>query len=239
MARINELGTITARCPGCNGAFSSFEWLVQSKPYGSVRQVVEGHGSSRDRVYDYRLFRCAGCGRGGIGVTSSYNNDYPAYAKLESFYPECAESLALPKAVPDGIAREFREAERCMDAQCFRAAAGLFRSVLDKTLRANGCKVARGTSLAQQIDMAAKDGAITAARQRRAHEDIRALGNDVLHEDWVEINLEDVAVAQKYAQRILEDLYDDRETVLETLRAAGRVPLEDATTETSQAQPAR
>jgi hypothetical protein len=40
--------------------------------------------------------------------------------------------------------------------------------------------------LRDRIDEAAADGTITAARSRRAHEDIRVLGNDVLHEDWRE-----------------------------------------------------
>jgi len=43
------------------------------------------------------------------------------------------------------------------------------------------------TTLAERIDKAAADGAITAARSRRAHENIRVLGNDVLHDEWREV----------------------------------------------------
>ncbi|KVT00042.1 hypothetical protein WK47_26315 [Burkholderia ubonensis] len=59
------------------------------------------------------------------------------------------------------------------------------------------------------------------------------LGNDVLHEEWEPVSAGDVAAARQYAQRILEDFYDDRESVLKLLRAKGRVPDEDrpATTE--------
>lgn len=103
----------------------------------------------------------------------------------------------------------------------------MFRSVLDKTLRANGYKVKNGTTLEQQIDMAADDGAITQARKRRAHDEIRVLGNDVLHDEWHEIAQADVEAARHYAQRILEDFYDDRESVLKLLRGAGRTPDED------------
>jgi hypothetical protein len=103
----------------------------------------------------------------------------------------------------------------------------MFRSVLDKTLRANGYKVKNGTTLEQQIDMAAADGVITPARSRRAHEEIRVLGNDVLHDEWHEIAVEDVEAARHYAQRVLEDFYDDRNSVLTQLRSAGRVPDED------------
>jgi hypothetical protein len=108
-----------------------------------------------------------------------------------------------------------------------RAAAGMFRSVLDKTLRANGYKGKEGTTLKQQIDTAAADGVITEARKKRAHDEIRVLGNDVLHDEWHEIKEVDVELARHYSQRILEDLYDDRESVLALLRVAQRTPDED------------
>ena len=113
-----------------------------------------------------------------------------------------------------------------MAHHCIRAAAGMFRSVLDKTMRANGYKDGK-LNLRDQIEAAAKDGLITEARRRKAHDEIRVLGNDVLHDEWREIPLEDVQAAQHYAQRILEDFYDDREGVLKLLRAAKRVPEED------------
>ncbi len=141
--------------------------------------------------------------------------------------PEAKQRVRLPENVPESIVKEFREAEECLENGTIRAAAGMFRSVLDKTLRANGYKTSRGVSLAQQIDQAAKDGVITAARQRRAHDEIRVLGNDVLHEEWREVPEEDVEAARHYIQRILEDFYDDRESVLTILRAAKRVPVED------------
>jgi hypothetical protein len=94
-------------------------------------------------------------------------------------------------------------------------------------LRANGYKTNKGETLAAQIDEAAKDGVITASRQRKAHEEIRVLGNDVLHDEWHEIPKEDVEAARHYCQRILEDFYDDRESVIKLLRGASRVPDED------------
>jgi len=113
-----------------------------------------------DRV-DYRLFRCAGCGGGALGVVEYYGQHYRVKLALRSFHPEAKERLALPKSVPDGIVKEFREGELCLEAGCFLATARMFRSVLDKTLRANGYKDKRGTTLEQQIDMAANDGVIT------------------------------------------------------------------------------
>jgi len=98
-----------------------------------------------DRV-DYRLFRCAGCGGGALGVVEYYGHHYRVKLELRSFCPEVKERLALPKSVPDGVVKEFREGELCLEAGCFRATARMFRSVLDKTLRANGYKDKRGST---------------------------------------------------------------------------------------------
>jgi hypothetical protein len=167
---------------------------------------------------------------GALGMIQMYEarGDYPdRVQQLLLFLPEARERFQLPDSVPDGIQREFREAEICMEHGCTRAAAAMFRSVLDKTLRANGYRTKR-ERLETQIDEAAKDGVITQARKRRAHEDIRVLGNDVLHDEWHDISENDVEPAHRYTQRILEDLYDDRESVLNLLRQAGRVPIEDS-----------
>jgi hypothetical protein len=58
----------------------------------------------------------------------------------------------------------------------------------------------------------------------RAHEDIRVLGNDVLHDQWREINSSEFEISHRYTQRILEDLYDDRPSVLKLLASKGRKP---------------
>ncbi|MCA7892062.1 DUF4145 domain-containing protein [Burkholderia cepacia] len=149
--------------------------------------------------------------------------------ELLDFYPEANEAQQpLPKDVPEGIVREFREGESCANAGCYRAAAAMFRSVLDKALRASGYKIKKGTPLDQQIDLAAADGVITAARKKRAHEEIRTLGNYVLHEPWRVVSLNEVNTAREYAARLLHDLYDDRETVLAVLKEKGRIAEEAA-----------
>jgi len=127
----------------------------------------------------------------------------------------------LPKNVPLGIKKEFREAERCLEAKCFRAAAGLFRSVLEKTLKDNG--YTSRDSLFSKIESAHKDGVITKVRMEKAQNEIRVLGNDVLHDEWMEIEVGSVLESRHYCQRILEDLYDERSTVELILKKAKRL----------------
>jgi hypothetical protein len=98
----------------------------------------------------------------------------------------------------------------------------MFRSVLDKAMRANGYK-SEG-SLKDQIDAASDDGIITESRKIRAHSEIRVLGNDVLHDEWHAIPREDVEASRHYCQRILEDFYDDRPSVLKLIGKANRTP---------------
>lgn len=138
MARINDEGNIAARCPGCEGALSSFEWRTRKGQWGVIT-LNKTHPRWGSGLLDYRLFRCAGCGRGGLGVVFYDGGNYPGFHReLNSFHPEVRDRLILPKGVPAGIEKEFREGEKCLDSGCVRAAAGMFRSVLDKALRANG-----------------------------------------------------------------------------------------------------
>jgi hypothetical protein len=234
MAKINHLGNIIASCRGCSGSTSTFEYLYNGNQLGVVvDQISDRYSRGFQKVdWQFRLFRCAGCGMGGLGSIvmnkerASYPNDI---SKLLWFMPEAKQRLSIPKDTPKGIKNEFREGERCIEENCLRAASGMFRSVLDKTLRANGYKKSK-VNLAQQIDEASKDGVITESRRRRAHDEIRVLGNDVLHDEWRPIPEEDVEAARHYCQRILEDFYDERESVLKLLRESGKVPDEDKVT---------
>ncbi len=92
----------------------------------------------------------------------------------------------------------------------------MLRSTLEKTLKANGYTTSTDRTLRNlqnRIDAAATDGVITDARRKKAHEEVRVLGNDVLHDDWREVTSDDFEKAHHYVHRILEDFYDDPTTV--------------------------
>jgi hypothetical protein len=175
--------------------------------------------------WTYVLSQCAGCGLGGFAAVSDNGSGLDTY--LDDFYPFSIDSATLPPAVPADIQTEFREAEKCQGLGMNRAGSALFRSVLEKTLKANGYTKGNDPSLRdlqKRIDAAAADGVITQARQKKAHDDIRALGNDVLHDDWRVVTDAEVEDSHRYNQRILEDLYDDRPTVEAILISKGRLP---------------
>ena len=213
---VNNLA-VKARCPDCGGAVSLFDFRDPSREFGYV--LIDGNhqfaGKTFGRIH-WRLLRCSGCGRGGLAKI----HDSGSPNALESFHPRALLTAALPLTVPDGIVREYREAELCTSVEAWRAASALLRSTLEKTLTSNGYN--KGT-LQAKIDEAAGDGVITAARRQKAHDDIRVLGNEVVHDDWRPVTEDEVQSALHYAQRVLEDLYDDRAAVEQVLRAKGRI----------------
>ena len=80
----------------------------------------------------------------------------------------------------------------------------------------------KSNKLIHRIDAAAADTIITETRKKRAHENVRVLGNDILHDDWREVKQEEFDEARHYTQRILEDFYDDRSTVEALLKSKNR-----------------
>jgi hypothetical protein len=211
--------SVSAYCPTCE-AITSFD-LKSAEP-------IEGRYDYKGNTYTRVLFvfsQCARCGTGGLAKVP--DRGVLQTAVLEDFYPFSVDAAPLPSAVPIEIQAEFREAERCAAFGANRAASALFRSVLEKALKANGYTRSNDPSLRdlqKRIDAAGNDGVITDARRKRAHEDIRSLGNDVLHDDWRQITDEEVESSHRYSQRILEDLYDDRTTVEALLVSKSRIP---------------
>jgi len=210
---------VRARCPDCDGAVTTFEARKMGHSHDAV-MVINNHPQIDGQPYVstiYRGLRCAGCGRGAM-VVFAQKNDQKA---LIDFYPRSIATLAIPSAVPDDVKAELREAELTGSIGAWRAGSAMLRSTLEKTLKSNG--YTRG-NLASKIDEAAADGVITEARARRAHDDIRVLGNDVLHDEWRPVGQDEFDLAHRYTQRILEDLYDDRTSVESLLTAKNRLP---------------
>ncbi len=216
---ISPNGSVQASCQDCQGAVTTFETSFGGRELGHT--IINGLHAYSARNWNriiYQLMRCAGCGKGAVAKIHCNNHVYEGV--VESLSPPSVVTQKIPSSVPEGIKNEFREAEMCASYGMRRAASALFRSCLEKALKHNG--YIKGT-LEAKIDEAATDGVITEARRKRAHEDIRVLGNDILHDDWRDITSEELDQAHKYSQRVLEDLYDDRPTVEALLVAKKRI----------------
>ena len=231
--------TVLSRCPDC-AADTSFDSQGHGNSTMGTSIIGGPHmyaGVPYTRVL-WKALRCSVCNRGGIAKFHDRGTEQTAV--LEDFFPRAIEQATLPIAVPEDIAKEFREAELDASNGAFRSASAMLRSVLEKTLKKNGYQVVEvrdgdgnvaldkngnprnSNRLIDRIDAAAWDKVITETRQKRAHENIRVLGNDILHDDWREVAADEFSDAHKYAQRILEDFYDDRSTVEARLAAQKR-----------------
>jgi Domain of unknown function (DUF4145) len=207
-AKLTVNGVIHAKCDGCGGAVTNFS-PVKVGLGPTPAAFLHSNGSA---YVEYTLMTCVICGNRAFAM----KNMGPRGAVLIAFYPPEVNRLALPESVPKGLVNEFREAELCAAIGAWRAASAMLRSVLEKTLRENGFD--KG-NLQQKIDEATSGAIITASRQKRAHEEIRVLGNDVLHEEW----REEYDNAHRYSQRVLEDFYDARPQVEAVLKKAGKL----------------
>jgi hypothetical protein len=210
---------VSAHCPDCG--------VVTNFAQHGAPLIVSGPHSYKGENYQRVLYVfsvCSRCSRGGLSIVP--DNGGPHNAVLESFFPISVNAAPLPKDVPPDIKAEFCEAENCAASGLNRAASAMFRSVLEKTLKTNGYVKGNDPNLRdlqKRIDAAAADGVITDARRKRAHDEIRSLGNDVLHDDWRVVDDDEVEEAHRYMQRILEDFYDDRPTVEAILKAKGKL----------------
>ena len=214
-------GNVVAICPDC-GVPVTFEYKSSdgSGEFGSV--IKQSSHTYEGRTYSriiYKTLRCSVCYRPGV-ATVHCNNSYATDSKLGNFWPSSMPKEKVPKLTPDFIIKELREAEACMEANAWRASAAMLRSTLEKTLIANGYNE---RNLYQKIEAAGQDGVITSARRQRAQDLIRTLGNDVLHDEWREVEAKEVQAAYKYVSRIIEDFYDDRDTVISVLEQSERL----------------
>jgi hypothetical protein len=214
---------VIANCPTCK-AVTTYEASssLELREFGTVRRAIPHRFRDRQSAgFIYSLLRCAGCGSGGLAEIHMFPDGNAVPDGLERFFPNTIEKHPVPKGVPEEIKNEFEEAELCASVAAWRSASAMLRSVLEKTLKLNGYD--KG-SLKDKIDEAVKDGILTEARSRRAHENIRVLGNDILHDAWRAVTTAEFDDAHMYAQRILEDFYDDRPTVEGLLTSKGRLP---------------
>jgi hypothetical protein len=136
---------------------------------------------------------------------------------VQELYPAQVETMELPDGLPAGIVSEFREAERCAHVDGRRAAVALLRSALEKILIENGYTKKKDGDLMSRINKAADERLITDARSAGLNDTVRSLANDILHDPWKAVSLEEYIQARKYVHRVIEDLYDQREKVVQKL----------------------
>ncbi|MES9518258.1 DUF4145 domain-containing protein [Rhodococcus qingshengii] len=132
------------------------------------------------------LYTCDNCkwpsaGVGGTATRGVSASSVHSTADISVWYPERASGRDFPD-VPTHIASAADEAYRCRSFNALRAAVLMSRSVIEATCKEK--EIVKG-NLATKIDTLAEHGHIRASIQEAAHE-IRFLGNDMAHGDFID-----------------------------------------------------
>lgn len=146
-------------------------------------------------------YRCDNCGTLCIGSTSwradQAGGSLKSYMQLETTDIRWLPARGAVKDYPDvpaHIASAAGEAHACRSILANRAAVLMARSVIEATAKDKG--ITKGT-LEAKIDKMHDDGLVRELVKEQAHE-IRHLGNDMAHGDFVE------PVTEEEADEILE-----------------------------------
>lgn len=163
--------------------------------------------TKQDRAY--AAYRCDECGVLTLGWTVPYPGNSPATKErlLQSehvtWLPEVYSGKDFPD-VPTHIGEAANEAHTCYSAQAYRAAILMARAVVEATAKDKG--VATGT-LAAKIDELHAQGHVRELIKDTAHE-IRFLGNNMAHGDFVVEVTEDEAVdVLFFMDELLDEVY--------------------------------
>jgi hypothetical protein len=157
-------------------------------------------------------YRCDHCRRLSIGWSVGPGDidtrGNGAYGWLEiapniNWIPQVGVSKAFPD-VPDHIAGAASEAHECQSIGALRAAVLLARSVIEATAKDRG--ITNG-NLAAKIDAMCDQGMIRQHVRDEAHE-VRHLGNDMAHGDFVEpVDPDDAEAVLVLMGEVLEEVY--------------------------------
>lgn len=174
------------------------EWEV-TRP--EVPSMVGRHGA----------FRCSECHALSIALESRpRSNSYVGPIDRQGtdhlvWFPLSPIGKDFPD-VPEHIASAAQEATKCRSIVALRAAILLARSVIEATAKDKGITSGK---LAQKIDEMAEKQLIRERIKEAAHE-IRYLGNDMAHGDFVDaVDEEDADLILTLMEHVLRDVYQE------------------------------
>lgn len=184
-------------------------WCLARSNMTQVSNVAEGQRGTE--LWVQAAFSCAHCHRLSIGSTAISSrtatpSSFPTVwwdNRSISWTPQKVSGRDFPD-VPEHIASAADEAYRCHSIDSFRSAILLARSVLEATCKDN--KVTKG-SLANKIEAMASAGLIRKFT-RVAADELRFLGNDMAHGDFVEpVDAEDSESVLDIMAEVLNEVY--------------------------------
>ncbi|WP_435746474.1 DUF4145 domain-containing protein [Nocardioides sp. SYSU DS0663] len=186
------------------------------------------------------LFKCDECNWLQIGSAVRPSQPAPGHSwdetRLQRWFEKEAEIEWIPAVgsapviedVPPHIADAATEAYRCFSIEAYRAAGAMARAVIEASAKEKGIVKGR---LFDKIEQMEKDQHIRPYVREAAHE-VRHLGNDVAHGDFVEpIEAEEAEEALALMSEVLQEVFQsparvqkarNRREAKKSAREAGR-----------------
>jgi hypothetical protein len=135
-------------------------------------------------------------------MESFFDNSWDPPTRL---YPAPDDSLS--PSVPALIRASFEEAQACLKARAYTAAAVMFRRTLEGICAEHGH---RGRTLAVSL-RAMRDAGIIEGRLYEWADELRHSGNDAAHDVNVTVSAQDAADLLEFTRALIEYLYTYRD----------------------------
>ena len=188
--------------------------ITHMTPFGRAISRLPGQSTPRiDTALAVEApFNCDNCGRLAIayGVAQGDPNAVDGVARWEwadkpiAWVPKVGVGREYPD-VPEHIAPAANEAHECQSIGAHRAAVMLARAVIEATAKAK--QIANGT-LYNKIEKMHEHGLLSELVRDQAHE-VRYLGNDMAHGDFVEpVSAEDADEILELMAEVLHAVFE-------------------------------
>lgn len=182
--------------------------------------IVLGRATvARDNIGVQAAFQCNHCEKLSVGSTVVKQYDWPPNDTATTWWNERSSIVWTPEKVggkqfadvPAHIASTADEAYKCRSIKADRAAILMARSVIEATCKHQEVD---GRNLAAKIDGLSEQKLIRPHTQEAAHE-LRFLGNDMAHGDFVEpVDDEDADAVLEVMSEILNEVYQGPARIL-------------------------
>ena len=204
-------------CPRC-GRTSNF----QVGGIGTIRTGQFPHIGGQITIERVMVVTCMGCGEGTAVVEAT--KDGQTFQGLHWWPPGAFD---LDPAVPETIRSAYDEGMHCLGAQCPRAAAVMFRRVLEALVNDKGsatAQTAADKNLAQGLKVMADEHVLQPTLAEWATE-IRLVGNVGAHLDPIkDVALDEARDLARLTRQLLEYVYELPARVARSRQARQAVP---------------
>jgi hypothetical protein len=176
-------------CPHCEQASSARVCGKAFRPASDDGPPIE-----------WTMVQCTRCSEPTVQAREDYGGGFADDDHPATVYPA---SIRLSTSVPDGLRREWEEAQTCFRARAYAACVVMVRRTLEGTCADQGVKE---KTLARSLNKLAADGLVDETLAQWA-DALRIAGNKGAHFTGKSVPREDAEDALAFAEALLDHIY--------------------------------